>query len=212
MRETDFVEAIQKAQEIVTQHLSNDEHSHPVQVLSPMPPQGDIETASFGIIQTISKVTGYDISVFRTKGLSDPIHAYIAIYHNPDRARIVYSADLNMCWARFLMCKEAAHIFLATELNKTNTADDAIELANKLLNDSSDTDPAVKVEEIAYFAAIELIFPRQHIESAIRDFQEQGLTFLEIAVSFKVPERVVEFRLSQSVDVIYQKAYSSMCK
>lgn len=202
--------AIKKAQHVVTQYIANNSGTtpHPIGVLSAMPMGVDYETDSDGIVNVIGQLFDTKISVFRVTGLPESVNAYILRYEKPNRARIVYSSTLNLCWSRLLICKEASHIFLADENNKTSTADDAIKLIGNLLNDVNPNSPELKVEEDAYYAAIELMLPQQHI-AAVQEMSENGLSNLDIAKSFKIPERIIEFRLNPDINTLYEHAYNS---
>ncbi|NOX09024.1 MAG: hypothetical protein GXP22_05975 [Gammaproteobacteria bacterium] len=208
------IDAIKKAQGFAKGYANTNGGClpHPMMVLSPMPMHVSVIAESSGIIKFIADEMQCHINVFRTRGLTDPVHAYFIKYEKDgglDRVTIAYSAELNLCWSRLLICKEAAHVFLSTPKNATSSSGDAINLVTNLLNDAGrmqEKGPALVVEDTAYFAAIELLFPRQLVAEA-RHMLEYGSSYKDVAVSFKVPEQTVEYRFLPAPDALFNSAY-----
>jgi hypothetical protein len=107
------------------------------------------------------------------------------------RAEILYSAQLNLCWKRFVVCKELAHL-LIDENNEHYTVD-PISLVYRMITDVLPKyDDDLESERLAMFAAIELLIPwclRNEFISMVIDAK----TDLEIAHYFRVPQAIVGF-------------------
>lgn len=187
---------------------------HPVPAKPAVPlgsgaPSGIHQDAS--VLKQIERIYQTDITVqVPRSGLVEQLFGAILRYSNQDQshARIILSKELNRCWSRFVLCKEASHIFLGNEGNSTGTARDARQLISILLNESPIANPDAEAEGDAYFAAVELLMPREHIEGCVREFCEYGAEPLVIARSLVVPERVVDFRLNiDEVSGLFEAAY-----
>jgi hypothetical protein len=54
------------------------------------------------------------------------------------KVRLAYSSQLNLCWSRFIVCKEAMHLLLGTKGNETNSLAEIDSLITKLLDPLAD--------------------------------------------------------------------------
>lgn len=135
----------------------------------------------------------------------NPLQACVMIY--PARAEIYVSQHQNYCWKRFLVVKEICHILMGHSSNYTTVTPDDIEalISNVLNNVTFTASEALKVESLGYVAAIEVLFPKEHVEEAIR-LSENGATTLQIANVFRIPVRIVEWRL-KSFNTDFESVY-----
>lgn len=137
------------------------------------------------------------------------------IFNFENHANILISPDVNYCETRFLACKELLHLFMYSpeKSNHTATISDVKQLLLDILNHSQNTNqetPQSETDNAAYFGAIELLIPTQHV-TALRNMRTrfvQDKIFpnkenLEIATLLGVPEFVVEFRLDLTSDEIF---------
>ena len=130
------------------------------------------------------------------------------------RADIMYPRDaLNPCWARFTVTKELCHIIMATmeSLFKANRNDEiaknpAKEILETCINDNQfgsglggydTTTPPGQEETLAYALAIFLLIPPFEDEEIIK-MRREGSDASDIALKYRVPERRVEYRISDA--------------
>lgn len=135
-------------------------------------------------------------------------HSGISAYckRREDSASIVVTKD-NYCWQRYFISKEILHLFIHDEANKTDTESLLKELITDLLECDPTLDgdnPQYNADKAAYFGAIELLLPTEYVPSLIEAKNmmiDQGTCVgdenLEIARMFSVPEKLVEFRLDE---------------
>lgn len=191
----DLNSAIQASREVIELHKAScsGNISHPIPVLSPRDMSSDAAVPASGIVKTVSDMVGLPINISRISGaMGDALNGYMLRYE--DRVEIAYSSKLNLCWSRFVMCKELAHVFLGNEGNYTSTSERAEQLLVELFNDTPMLrKPDYLVETSAMYAATELLLPKEFMKD-VRDMKEQGLTNLEIAMSYRVPAKLVAFR------------------
>lgn len=180
---------------------------HPILVLSAAPK--DTTAPAEGIIRTISELHNIPIETKRVS-TGPHLHGYFLRYKHG--VRIVYSADMDISLGRFVLCKEAAHVFLGNADNQTASSDDALQLMSALLNEFSESStPAQDVEQAAYFAAIELLLPQEFL-GRVRELKEHGCSDLDISRSFLIPEKLVEFRFGHpQIREIFERAYNNDC-
>jgi len=124
----------------------------------------------------------------------------------------------NYCLTRFYLCKELLHIFLHTPESSTTEHLELVKLIAFLIDtyiSIDDKDCQTRVDHAAYFGAIELLIPSTLVPALIKarnDIDNDGeLTDsgnLEIARKLGVPEYIVEFRLSEVGQEIYNSALS----
>jgi Zn-dependent peptidase ImmA (M78 family) len=121
-------------------------------------------------------------------------HASLAglLLRYPDEAQILYSVNLNLCWARFVICKELAHLVIDTDAK--HFTHDPQGLVQQLIIGAptlNSTDP-VRSEQLAAFAAVEMLLPWS-VRPCIRKMKDEKATDLEIAQRFSVPQQVVNY-------------------
>lgn len=109
-------------------------------------------------------------------------------------AKIGYSNELNICWQRFVICKELCHIFWhdAPEFRSTSAAV-LMSVVGALTGKgfSSSMAPAILTEDFAVTAAIDLLFPLEARIAFEADYREGKITALDIAHKFRIPEHYV---------------------
>ncbi len=109
----------------------------------------------------------------------------------PAYCEILYSTNLTTCWRRFIIAKELAHLIFDKDDNFTS---DPIELVTSLLAGiplSEGAIAAVTSEQQAVLMAIELILPHTCRED-VEKMAAAGSSALEIAIAYRVPQKVVE--------------------
>ncbi len=98
---------------------------------------------------------------------------------------IAYKRDLNICWTRYVVCKELAHLLIDTD-HKHFTSD-PIALAEALLAGIPNAvDAEIQSEYAAGYAAVELLIPwclRRKFDALV----QEGLDDRAIAEIFKCP-------------------------
>lgn len=222
------VDAIRVSQDIVKHFIKTSppceelEMQLPVPVAPAMPLHGDYAAPpTNGIIKALEEHTGYKAIVARVGGL-DVVAAYFLRFDKDpalplateNRIRIVYqfSKDINRCWSRLLICKEASHLLLGCNENYTTSPAQAIDLLACLISDGIIClkNDQVEVEHLAYFSAIEMLMPFQ-LRRVVKEYIELGMTNRQIAESFLIPEGVVELRCrKQGVIDMFEDAYKEL--
>lgn len=128
------------------------------------------------------------------RGYIKQIHVPNAVYDaDPNRASFIYYSDmLNVCWKRFVCCKEMMHVFDSTE----EIAGDR-ESVKKLLSDiTSPFDPNDVSDQhiseyLAELRALHVLFPI-HARNKFKPFYDSGaLSAYEVALSLRIPEYYV---------------------
>ncbi len=110
-------------------------------------------------------------------------------------AEIYVSSYLNDCWRRYVVCKEIMHCILDQKA-KTHVGNiaDLKALAETLVNRSLAALHKVKgfeTEITAEIMAIEALFPLELRETHIERYRDGGLTDLQLAYRYKIPEEIV---------------------
>lgn len=110
-------------------------------------------------------------------------------------ADIHVSSYLNDCWRRYVSCKEIMHCVLD---QKTHThignVEDLKALAETLVNRSItalETVRGFETEMGAEIMATEVLFPLELRETHLESYRAGGLTDLQLAMRYKIPEQVV---------------------
>ena len=117
-------------------------------------------------------------------------------------ADIVVAETLNACWTRFVSTKELAHLIIDKE--DDDCTHDPVGLIRGLV-DFFPTNIAadIKSERVATLAATELLMPWDK-KPLIMGMIAEGKNNFQIALHFKVPEKVVEYWRSD----VYQNLMS----
>lgn len=113
---------------------------------------------------------------------------------------IRYSDTLNICWSRFYIAKELTHILCGDERNYTK---DILPLTDAIINGIELTDDMedCMLEFQAFYGAVELLLPSFLYKDLYQE--ENGKTHREIAEIFRIPEKVIAFRLSETGKSIF---------
>lgn len=127
-----------------------------------------------------------------------------ALFRYTDHADIIYSHSLNICWRRFSICKEAAHL-LIDDSNRNHFTTDVEPLISGLITSAPmlEPDTHLESERMGVVAAIELLLPwslREQIEQ-----QKDNRSDLEIAEQYRVPEKFVNAVLRMPYGQISKK-------
>ena len=158
-----------------------------------------------GLISVIGERTGLLIESCCLQWTGHMMRATLRRYR--DTALILYSNDLNVCWSRFCVCKEAYHLLS----DEKTFSSDPVTLVNGLLNQI----PEIKVGEdveaewMAVVGATELLVP--HIfDSHLYELEASGKSHYEIAFEFRVPEKIISLRLSPKIRELLDELHNGM--
>jgi Zn-dependent peptidase ImmA (M78 family) len=158
------------------------------------PPIRILDNGKKGIKNIIEEQTSQRINL---TCLSWPGHMFAArLDRYQEVSYIRYSDTLNTCWSRFYIAKELTHILCGDEKNHTKdvlSLTDAIINGIELTGDMKDC----MLEFQAFYGAIELLLPSFFYDELYQD-EKNGKTCREIADKFRIPEKVIAFRLSES--------------
>lgn len=119
-----------------------------------------------------------------------------------DYARIQYVESQNLCWRRFIMCKEMYQCILDdTQEKRTINTAQVITLIDNLSSDlvdvlanedEDDGRQAYNTELFAEIFAIETLFPYELRRTFFGDYDENKITDYQLAVRFRVPQDIVK--------------------
>jgi hypothetical protein len=125
-----------------------------------------------------------------------------------DHADILYSATLNLCWSRLVVCKELAHLLLDTE--DRHFTKDPVALVQGLVTQVLNLKPENDLisENVAMYCAIELLLP-WHLRPSMNQMMTEGQSDYDIAVAFRAPESIVNLVLRSSYAKISHSANSA---
>lgn len=165
-----------------------------------------IQILDNGLISVISKRTGLSIEARCLPWNGHMLRATLRRYK--DRATIIYSSELNTCWSRFCICKEAYHL-LSDDVRTYST--DPVSLVNGIMNDLPvlTVDDDIEAEWMAVFGAMELLIPGQ-FDDYLYGLEESGKEHFEIALEFRVPEKIISLRLSPAIRKLLDKLHNEM--
>lgn len=171
----------------------------------------------YNLITLAAEKSEKKITIDYLSNETDTVNAYIKIYEddNGDYAKVVIS-KYNYCRTRYLVCKELLHLFLYDTGSATTSTGDLNKIISNLLQITKDIDgieDQYNVEQAAYFGAVELLVPTKIVPAlrAARDELQKVSEFAEkanyeIAKKLGVPESLIEFRLVESVDTLFEEA------
>ncbi|WP_297505205.1 hypothetical protein [Ferrovum sp.] len=130
-----------------------------------------------------------------------------ALRRYKDTALILYSSDLNVCWSRFCICKEVYHLLS----DEKTFSSDPVTLINGLLNQIPEikVDEDVEAEWMAVLGAMELLVPHS-VDSYLYNLEASGENHYEIALKFRVPEKIISLRLSPSIRKLLDDLHNGM--
>lgn len=108
---------------------------------------------------------------------------------------IWYSEQLNSCWSRFYIAKELVHVLCGDTKNFTKKP---LPLIDSIINDIPLTEDMedCMLEIQAFYGAIELLLP-EHLHDKLYELSKNNKTNREIAEEFRVPEKIIEYRLGE---------------
>lgn len=130
-----------------------------------------------------------------------------AVYCNDTErcSDIYYSSELNICWERFVCCKEMLHIFdLKNEMasNKGDVKKLLTDITSPLPPDHKNISLQLITEHICEFITIEVLFPKS-LRDKISPYYENGkLSAYEIALLARIPEYYVPVALDGRLDKV----------
>jgi Zn-dependent peptidase ImmA (M78 family) len=130
------------------------------------------------------------------------------LFRYSDHADIFYSASLNVCWSRFVVCKELAHLLLDTETK--HFTKNPVALVQGLVTQVPILKPENDLvsESIALYCAIEILLP-WHLRASMNEMMKAGKSDYEIAVHFRAPENIVNLMLKSPYAKISASANST---
>ena len=132
-----------------------------------------------------------------------------ALFRYNDHAKICYSHHLNLCWRRFAICKEAAHL-LIDDSKRNHFTTDVVNLVAGLITSAPmmHANTPIESEQMGVIAAIELLLPwkcRDHIKA-----MQSNKSDFEIAEHFRVPEKFVNVILRTSYGDISRELHREL--
>jgi hypothetical protein len=161
-----------------------------------------------GYIEDVLKIEfeAFDKAAWPSKFIYGRVHRYEQ--EGRKWAKIFVSESLNACWTRFVACKELAHLLIDTK--DEDCTHDPITLIGGLISPIPTTIEAdVKSEWLAHMAAVELLvpWPRRNL---ITEMIGTGKNNYEIACTFKVPEKIIEWWRSDAYQALAKKAWEGI--
>ena len=141
------------------------------------------------------------------KGFVRQYHAPHAVYdHSPDRcANIYYSSNLNVCWKRFVCCKEMMHIF-DSQKARASTKDEV----RKLLEDMTSPIDISKLSEqqssefVCEFYALHVLFPQSIRDQLKAQYDAGNMSSYDVALLARIPEYYIPFAMGDKYQNIKQ--------
>ena len=117
-----------------------------------------------------------------------------ALFRYTDHADIICDIDLNLCWQRFSVCKEAAHLLMDSEPKHFTTDCEAL-IQGLITQMPSNVEPddIIDSEFMGVVVALETLMPwaLRHELKALRESK----TDLDVAKIIRVPEKYVSLML-----------------
>jgi hypothetical protein len=115
--------------------------------------------------------------------------AYAAV---GDYARIQYSRSLNLCWQRFVICKEMYHCMIDKEqAHRVTGVEQLMKLAEYLVSETTPTMERYEAYDTEFYAeilALETLFPlelRQYHRAA---YEAGEISDYQLALRYRIPE------------------------
>jgi len=214
---SNFEEVICAARKIArAYHIQNKHHyDQPVQI-------SGIRAAGWGfsnkqcdgLVSILERLTASSIELVyapvrdvNQRGLSSTLRTY----RNPETQKMTHKIfvfkERTHCWQRYFAAKELFHLYFASEQNMTASFDELERLIPQIMNGSiSLQNDALGVEVAAFVAAIEILFTQEMVDTAIRRLAA-GATMQDIALTYRIPQRHVEWRLGEKVVGEFKNIY-----
>lgn len=164
-----------------------------------------VNVVNSGLLDIVSDVTKLKIELSCLPWQGNMFRGRLQRYSQS--AKIWYSTELNVCWSRFVICKEAFHLLCGDEKNYSS---DPVTLVNGLLTSTPiGIDGEQDAEQLAMYGAMELLVPA-NFDSELYSMEANGKTHYEIAYKFRVPEKIIAFRLSPGVRTTMDTLHNEM--
>lgn len=121
--------------------------------------------------------------------------------HSKWTIQVRYANSLNLCWQRFVCCKELMHAFDPPEAH-TNTETKFTELVTDLALESFIEKPAIFAERAAVWKAMAVLAPMQLVSKFDDDYAAGNISDYEIALTLRIPKFYVPHIMSEGFDDI----------
>jgi len=159
--------------------------------ITPNPP---VELPKCLVPAVAQRVTGEKYRIELSPRSWDSRHLFGMLLRYDTHAKIIYSQSMNTCWRRFVVCKELAHLLIDTDAE--HFTNNPVSLVQELINDVPvmRTDHDINSERLAMIAAVEMLLP-WCLRGQLTGMAEEGLSDLQIAQEFRVPEKIVNLML-----------------
>lgn len=119
------------------------------------------------------------------------------LFRYSDHTDIFYSAHLNVCWSRLVVCKELSHLIL--DSGDRHFTRDPVALVQGLVTQVVSIKPEYDLisENVAMYSAIELLLP-WHLRDDMISMMKSGKSDYDIAVALRAPENIVNLMLKSN--------------
>lgn len=127
--------------------------------------------------------------------------------YNPDPlwvTEIRYFKDLNVCWRRFVCCKELMHVF-----DNTDERTDTLEKFEQLLDEieaplpADAQSPMYRTESITKWMAVLILCPKPVREFLRPQWEAGEMSDYEVALELRIPEVLIPSIMSPRYDLVY---------
>ncbi|ORU90632.1 MAG: hypothetical protein A6F71_06640 [Cycloclasticus sp. symbiont of Poecilosclerida sp. M] len=188
-----IVEVLLAARSITTDYQSQFNHDSPIRIFKD------------GIQEIVAKQTDHQIQITCLDWPGNMFAARLDRYN--DVSKIWYSSTLNTCWSRFFIAKELAHIICGNEQNYTKSL---LPLVDSIIHGIPLTEEMedCMLEHQAFYGAIELLLP-EHLYDDLYT-QANAKTNRELAEHFRVPENIIDYRLSEPARKMFNEFKSDV--
>jgi hypothetical protein len=117
---------------------------------------------------------------------------------------ITYDRDLSFCKQRFVWCKELMHIF-DTDEGSTKTPEEYRGLLEEIEIKPIEPSEQYLSENQAKWLALLILCPKTHRDELKARAAAEGLSDYDVALSLRVPERVISSLFSDYYDTYYNR-------
>ncbi len=146
----------------------------------------------------INECYGIKLEAVEIKPRNGSVRGLVITLPNGE-AKVLIQRGLPEDGRRYVFAKEAGQIMIANGENLTDRPSGIIEFYTQddsaLPNDEG-VGQDIRSEELAKFIAIELLFPRELREGAIKRIADNEESSLELAAQLEMPDYLVEYVLS----------------
>lgn len=171
-------------------------------------------SASILGINYTCEIFAFDFSDIEHAPVDGILMSYVKIGEN-GKVTVFVNKISNHCWQRFYICKEIIHVAASNSENVTLGYDKISSVLENIQARNFGVDKATKIEFDAEFGAIELMMPKEMVDSLDEsvgfDFTQYTDGKIEqIARDYKIPKLIVKARLtSEQFRNIFKQAYDS---